>query len=454
MKRRSFIKASVVAGLGIPASCHAVPFSAVSEAVGRRVFAHYMLAWPRGGKDATIDQYESEIRDALSAGIDGFALNCGGWNASEPYYKARALTIYAAAERFDGRFKLFVSADGKAQDELEDIVSTVRELRAQWKIDGRPVVSSYALGGKYGERCRSMIETARALGVYFIPHFVPSTGEREISANEAAEIVRRLGPAEGFFYFGAAGDPALIDRSTRTLAAALGVSGKRFMAPVTPYYRGRPEGTNYRAFESHGFAGMAREWRAAIESNATWVQIVTWNDWAESTYVAPVGAARTEVVYDKRFGPILNHEGYLQASRYFIEWFKSGTRPAIVRDEIFFFYRLHPTPVNYPGISFVASNVLAAPKMPQERLIDRIFVTVFLTRPAMLAIRQTDSIERRPLRAGISFVDVGSVVGVPVFSIERDGRSVVNAAGELAITRDDFSSRYNYYSGWASGDLQ
>ncbi|MCA7921153.1 glycoside hydrolase family 71 [Burkholderia cenocepacia] len=449
MKRRSFIATTAAAALSAGGLLRPRLAEANDASKARRVFAHYMVAWPRGGRAAGPEQYAAEMRDAMAAGIDGFALNCGGWHASEPYYKRRVDAIYDAADRFDGAFTLFVSADGDAQDELDDIVRTVRGRRSQLTVDGRPVLSAYALGGRDSARARMLIETARRLNAYFVPHLFPHTGEREIDSDAAEEIVERIGPADGYFYFGAAGAPAQLARSTRTLAPALRGAGKAFMASVTPYYRGLPQGTNYRAFETRGFAGMAEEWRAAIESGATWVQIVTWNDWAESTYVAPTGAARQASVYDARFGPILNHEGYLRASRHYIQWFKTGRPPPITRDELFFFYRLHPTVRDEAIADEWSASTYGPPRMPAGSLADRIFVCVFLTRPAWLTIVQQGRVDRRPVPAGIAFVDVPSVPGTPRFVIARGGRVVVDRPGELAVTAGDFSSQYGYYSGWA-----
>ncbi|WP_342611692.1 glycoside hydrolase family 71 protein [Burkholderia ambifaria] len=449
MKRRSFITTTVATALA-PGGLLRARTRETSDAPGtRRVFAHYMVAWPRGGKTAGPEQYAQEMRDAMAAGIDGFALNCGGWHASEPYYKRRVEMIYDAADRFDGAFKLFVSADGNAQDELADIIRTVRGRRAQLTVDGRPVLSAYALGGRHGTGARSLIETARCLGAYFVPHLFPSTGEREIDASVAAEIVGKIRSADGYFYFGAAGAPSLLARSTRALAPALRNAGKVFMAPVTPYYRGLPQGTNYRAFETRGFAGMAEEWRAAIESRATWVQIVTWNDWAESTYVAPTGGARQACVYDARFGPILNHEGYLRASRHYIRWFKTGSEPPIVRDELFFFYRPGLAGPREAAAYARPASTYGSPRMPHGPLVDRIFVCVFLTEPALLTIGQNAREDRRPLPAGISFVDVPSTPGLPTFSIVRRERVVLECAGELAVTEPGGGNEYGYYSGWA-----
>lgn len=126
MKRRSFITTTVAAALAPGELLRARTAEASNATRARKVFAHYMVAWPRGGKAAGPEQYVQEMRDAMAAGIDGFALNCGGWSVFEPYYKRRVEAMYDAADRFDGAFTLFVSADGRAQDELEDIVRTVR----------------------------------------------------------------------------------------------------------------------------------------------------------------------------------------------------------------------------------------------------------------------------------------------------------------------------------------
>ena len=286
--RRRFMLACLSLSCTVPLTASAAIPPLAADSTRKHVFAHYMVAWPRGGPQATVASYQAEFRDAHARGIDGFALNCGGWDASEPHYKRRVLRLYDATASLDFDFKLFVSTDGRAQDELKDIVATTQGLKAQLHVDGKPVLSAYAAGGKGFTDSTALASEAESLGTFFVPHFFPATGERQISAREAAQVAQRLGSANGYFYFGAAGAPDLIAKSTETLGAELKTRGKVFMAPVTPYYRGLPAGTNYRAFETSGFSGMATEWEAAIESGATWVQIVTWNDWAESTYVAPI----------------------------------------------------------------------------------------------------------------------------------------------------------------------
>ena len=412
----------------------------------KRVFAHYMVAWPRGGANAGIADYIAEFRDAQQRGIDGFALNCGGWNRSEPLYRARVLTMYRAAELFGNGFRRFVSADGKAQEEFDDIVRTTAGLPAQLMVDGKPVVSAYALGGKDAARCEALIGHVRSLGAYFVPHFVPSTGEAEIGDAVAGEVARRCHAAHGYFYFGAAGAPASLARSTGCLARALRPDGHLLMAPVTPCYRGLASGTNYRAFETDGFSGMATEWLAAIRANVDWVRIVTWNDWAESTYVAPIGSKTRAQVYSPRFGALLSHSAYLDASRYFIEWFKRGTAPVITQDGFYYFYRLHPVGASAIAGMGVLAGHLTSPRTGSP-LTGLIHITTFLTAPATLTIVQGGSRGSRALPAGVSEVAVPAMPGAPRFTLVRDHTVLADKTGDEPIRTLDFSGAFNYFSG-------
>jgi hypothetical protein len=417
--------------------------AALSE---RKVFAHYMVAWPRGGRDARIADYVAEFRDAQRRGIDGFALNCGGWSLSEPLYRSRILTMYRAAEELGDGFRLFVSADGKAQQELDQIVRTTAELPAQLMVDGKPVLSSYALGGQDAARCEVLIAQADKLGAYFVPHFMPSTREAEIGDVAALEVASRCQSASGYFYFGAAGLPDSLARSTRNLAEALKSSGKLFMASVTPYYRGLASGTNYRAFETNGFSGMETEWRAAIEARVDWIQIVTWNDWAESTYVSPIGSSTRKQVYDPRFGALLNHTAYLDASRYFIEWFKRGDAPEIERDVFYYFYRVHPIRTGLMKGEPTSSDT-PPPPLVRAPLTAQIHVTAFLTEAAVLVIEQGGTHTTHKLCAGVNHVAVPASPGAPRFVLVRNGNTIADKKGEESIRTDDYSGAFNYFSG-------
>jgi len=232
-------------------------------------------------------------------------------------------------------------------DELKDIVATTRGLKAQLHVDGKPVLSAYAAGGIGFTDSTALASEAESPGTFFVPHFFSGTDERQIS--RAKPLSRATSwQCERLFLLrrgGCAGHDREVHRSARRGAQT---RGKVFMAPVTPYYRGLPAGTNYRAFETNGLSGMATEWEAAIASGVTWVQIETWNDWAESTYVAPSSrsrqsAAQAGLMSITTASAICSRIPRISTrASTTIRWFKSGSKPAITRDRLFYFYRLNP----------------------------------------------------------------------------------------------------------------
>lgn len=117
----------------------------------KKVFAHYMVCCPTVGGAATVDDYAREIQEAQKRGLDGFALNCGGWLKTEPHYKARTLQIYEAARRLGTGFQLFVSADGAALDEIPDIVRTLKNHPNQFRYNGKRVLINMTVADKSKE---------------------------------------------------------------------------------------------------------------------------------------------------------------------------------------------------------------------------------------------------------------------------------------------------------------
>ena len=108
---------------------------AMAASPQRMVFAHYMLAnqdyEPNDSTgDRNIASYEREIRQAQSIGIDGFALNAGGW-FKEPRYIRRASQMFEAAYRLHGNFKLMFSADMCCSNDAADLEDMVPPLCKQ-----------------------------------------------------------------------------------------------------------------------------------------------------------------------------------------------------------------------------------------------------------------------------------------------------------------------------------
>lgn len=282
-----------------------------------------------------------------------------------------------------------------------------------------------------------------------MPYFYPRPAITEHPQEEHAEQVARDFPdLDGFFYFGAAGDGEHLAKSNSILAKKWLGLGKIFMASITPFYRGN--GGNFRVFETRGFEGVARQWEGAIKDNATWVEIVTWNDWAESSYVAPFGTPGETKLWDGHFGPkMLDHSAYLEASRYYIDWFKAGTPPPIAQDKLFYFYRLHPKAL---PVAVSPHDAAAGRGVPggSDKLQDSVFVTLFPKAPTQLTIFSGAKQQSFDLQAGAQHVSMPFSPGAQRFLLRRGGQVLVDKIGEHEISATDASSRSNVFAGSAS----
>ncbi|MBI5834199.1 MAG: glycoside hydrolase family 71 [Armatimonadetes bacterium] len=412
----------------------------------RYVFAHYMVAIPTYGGDSKVEDYMREIQAAQSRGIDGFALNCGGWTAREPHYKARTLLIYEAAKRLNSGFKLFVSADyccGLTLDETKDILTSLADHPNQFQVGGKPLLSTFTGEGADNQQGRDLCAFLDRLGgdkgraCVFVPYFYPRPNVTEHPSPEvAAQVLRDHPTLDGFFYFGAAGTDTQLASSNRNCAKAWLGAGKLFMACATPYYRGL--GGNYRCFETNGFEGFAKQFVGAIEDQATWIEIVTWNDWGEASYVAPFGEPSATELWGGHWGKILSHVAYLDAMRYYIDWYKTGQAPKITADKLFYAYRPHPKALLGPT---------KARPGGADALLDKVFVTVYLTAPATLTVTSGDAEQRFDLTAGVKHVALDAKPGAQRFRLMRGGATLVDKTGELPISADEAFGNFNMFAG-------
>ncbi len=419
-------------------------FAGVSD---RRVFAHYMVCIPTYGGNAKVEDYQREIRDAQMSGIDGFALNCGGWTLREPHYKKRALLMYQAAQEMDTGFKLFISADYASNlttNETRDMVETFRYHPCQFRHDGKPVLSTF--GGKSEQTEFILKEFTGDRKIVYVPFYYPRPAAEMPNQAQADQVFRDHPCLDGFFHFGAAGTPEKIAESNRLLARTWLGSGKLFMAGITPYYRGL--GGNYRVYDSNGFEGMALQWEGAIQDQATWVEIVTWNDWGEASYVAPFAAPSETRFWDNHWGPMLSHLAYLSASRYYIDWYKTGSRPEIKQDALYYFYRTHPKNVlgiRKPGAPDLATGTPGG----ADKLRDNVSATLFLTAPAQFTIHSGVSKKTFSITAGVQHVSMPFLPGRQRFVLSRGNETIIDKTGEQEISATDAWGNFNIFAGAA-----
>lgn len=411
----------------------------------RLVFAHYMVCCSSAGSNATIEDVKNEIKEAQSRGIDGFALNSGGWTKNDTFYRDQTTLIYEAARQLGSNFKLFVSMDFccvNGEEELRDAIRTFRSHPNQFLYRGKPVISTFEGQDTGASKGKDLIEAVKMEGAIFVPYFYPSTVNNRLEQKDVDQLFDLYSELDGYFYFGAAALPDEVVAANRMYAKKWMTANKLFLAAITPYYRGT--GSNSRLFDTKGFEGMAREWEGVIANGASSVELVTWNDFVEATYIAPYGPPDSMENVDGEWKQLLSHVAYLDASKYYINWFKSGVRPEITNDELFYFFRVEPKSIRGPTGELEITKFNGA-----EAFEDEIYVTTFLKSPADLKVVSGRTTQVAQVNAGVQHTRFRFQVGQQRFLLERAGKTLIDKVGEIEILDKGGATQFNYFGGSA-----
>jgi glycosyl hydrolase family 71 len=394
------------------------------------VFAHYMVCFATYGE--TLAGYEREIQEAQAAGIDGFALNVGAWDNVQGYYKTRVALMYNAAEQLGTGFKLFFSVDFEDPTNIVSMVEAYAKRTNTFRYQGRIVLSSYghndvpSKGWQGVDWTNAIIGKLRQDGypVFFVPYFFSDPVHELPDYSHAVQILNKYARIlDGLFYWGAAGLAPQLAQSNSNYVAAVHAAGKVAMASVAPHYWGcKQPGSGRRYYEFDGGEGPALLWASIVTNQPDWVEICTWNDFTESTYVSPAtdpGQYSSELAAPTRFC----HAGYLELSRRYIQWYKTGQPPAIDSDAMYYFYRSHPK-------SAVAANTNDVPVTWWfGNCQDTLYATLFLVNPAQLEIDSGSNFTTNSLAAGMSQVRVPFAPGPQKLTLWRGGNQVLSVQG-------------------------
>lgn len=454
----------------------------------RLVFAHNHAYAPYG---RTVEGYKQDMRDAQKAGIDGFAINFGRWDGENGYYIRKVAMLFQAARELGTGFKLFLSPDGVTSGnanvneslsprEVVDAMERYANHPNYWKYQGRPVLSAWHGAGQGPESLnawKSVLDPLRAKGInaYFVPFFyIASYNEcpanyDELKANFNGQITNsRDFPAHsgwwsqvadgmyssavaGLPLYSPKGEPSVLDYG-ETLARLMRDNGKTYMASVAPYYWGQLQGNrenpNRRYFEYEGGKGLEAQWNSVIEKQKPdWVEMFTWNDYTESTYFSPVqnltlGEPSLNPSYK---GPDFfpTHSGFLELNRYFLQWYKTGKKPAIAEDKLFYFYRRHPKDA-------VAPDDDKGPVAVRHGAVeDSLYITTLLTSPAELRVVSGGQKKVVPLPKGMIHTSIPFQAGTQHFELWRGKNLVIQTDGApIQATTTNYNFHLN--SGFVS----
>lgn len=335
---------------------------------GPLVFAHYLLIAPPLNND-----YTRDITLAKEAGIDAFALNYGGWNADFTKLDSSLDKFYTQAANLS--FKVFISFDLTCVTDPSMIVSltnTYSSHSAQLLVDGKPMLSTFQTGDPAWNWQTEVLDRL-SLPPLFIPGTISETPKSAYQDSSAY--------ADGLF-------PWIHPHLTTTQEAALDTqfasnrtaSTKKWIAPVAPWFFKRfSADMNWAHKQDDGI--WIHKWLHLLKLKPDFIEIVTWNDWGESSYIGPANPAAKDED-GGCYWSSYDHSAFLKMTKMFTKAFHAGKSSVVVEEDeedVFMFYRTQPALTN--GVN----KALPVPD-DAEYLKDNIYVVSFLNASATITL--------------------------------------------------------------------
>jgi glycosyl hydrolase family 71 len=352
---------------------------------------------------------EAEVRAAIARGITGFTFDSMGVSDATDG-KSDLHLMLAAAQAVDSRFKIVIMPDmsvlGTDTNSVVQIITSVAGSPAAYHLsDGRLVVSPFDAGLNTPAWWQAVISRLSAQGVQIA--LVPTFLGWSLSAD-----------AFSAFSYGFA------DWGSATVAGAGALEGdadivhstykKIFMMPVDPQQY-RPK--DYVYWEAGNSAALRSAWTDSIQGDADWIQLVTWNDFSESSTIEPV----TDATLQRNIGT-----GFYNLTGYYASWFLTGQQPKITHDVLYYFYRREPT-------TAAASAQSLLGKIYSGGVENDIELVGFLTSPGVLKITIGGKTYTQNAAAGIVSFKIASQPGIPLFTLSRGGSDVFSFQGGVQI---------------------
>jgi len=377
----------------------------------------------------TAPDWISDIKLAQAHGFDAFALNVG----HEDWQRERVADAYAAALQLQTDFKLFLSFDmtsipGASEadaDFLRQYLELVGHHPNQFSYHGRALVSTFA-----GDQCtfgQTSLARGWAVARTALEHVCPVHLVPAFFIDPARYPV--LNCIDGIFNWNGGWPIQLTKDSPRReiVRPALdtdrhhiqNLHGRTYMAAVSPWFFTHygPDSWNKNWIYRGDDWLLVRRWERllACRSAIDIVQVISWNDYGESHYLAPVHGAQPN---SQAWVDGFPHTPWLELNAYFARAFKEGRMPSIERDKIFMWARPHPKDATAP-------DTVPCPR-DWELTDDKFWVVIFACAPCIALLAAGDE---RPSRftcpAGLSRLSCSLRIGHGMHAeLVRDGGEV------------------------------
>ncbi|EJD55044.1 glycoside hydrolase family 71 protein [Auricularia subglabra TFB-10046 SS5] len=273
-------------------------------------------------------------------GVEGFAMNIAHYD----YEVDQANTAWQVAEQLG--FKLFWSFDlaggSMSMQQIISLVAAHAKSPASYLWKGKVLVSTF-YGENQGPDQWAYMKSQLAnqdVQVSFAPAFITYR-----HANQVNTMLQSFPAVDGFFNWWAWPEdfPSNVT-TTDDVAFQNAIRSQRtgpYIMAVSPWqFKNLGSGLDNDWVQNCDQCWDYR-WRQAINTvKPDIVEIISWNDYGESHYISGINP-KTDLQDAAKYVNGFDHSPWRIMGKHFVQWYKTGSQPAVAQDNVVFWYRSH-----------------------------------------------------------------------------------------------------------------
>lgn len=363
----------------------------------------------------------TEVRQAAGMGIDGFTVDILSVEGSN---WDRTLLLMKAADLSGENFVIVPNLDTTASAGRADpatIASRLAELyssRSAYALpSGEFLLSSFKAEERTPEwwsDIKRTLSDVYGVRIAFIAIFL----------NASEQNMELFAPIS--YAFGNWGMRTPVDiLSAPNYAQRAHALGVKWMAPVA-VQDARPRNGLYA--EAGNTETLRASWHRVVADAADMVQLVTWNDYSEST----------------SFAPSMAHGwSFLKLNAYYVTQYKTGQYPAVARDAVFVTHRVQPSNADGESSAAPMRPTLGGATAPPR---DRVEVIAMLTAPADIIVSLGSNTQTTHAPAGTTVTLAPLPLGEISVEVVRGGTTVLTLKSPYTVVRAPPVQDLQYYA--------
>ena len=265
----------------------------------------------------------------------------------------------------------------------------------------------------------------------FMPGDISQSAKSVASANVGSGHFTWIHPASD------AEQEAAIDRD---FSDQRKVASKPWMAGIAPWVCKRMDADlNWLHAQDAGM--WFDRWLHLLALQPNFIELVTWNDFGESSYVGPIRSfdANAQAKIDCSYGG-LDHTAFLTMAKTFIHNIKAGVRGKLTiapqDEDVFLIYRLQPAHVNG------RRDTLPLPKNATD-IADNVHIISFLAEDATVTLHSGGKVTQIRCQRGVYRSEVPFNLGVQSLTMDRP----LGSGKTLSKTGPAISGQLDRYQG-------